>query len=96
MIVLTKRERLLGLSLAAAISVSCLYAVMIRPTCHRIQTLERIIPDKQSELHVLEAKSVEYPRPCARTSKHLPGQGSRTGPELQLLPYLETLLDKQV
>jgi len=93
MIALTKRERLLALGLAAAVTVSSLYAVVIRPTYHRIQTLERIIPEKQSELHALEAKSVEYTALC-KGFEDLRAEAAAQDPNFQLLPYLEELLDK--
>lgn len=93
MIALTQRERLLGLSLAAALSASCLYAVVIRPTYHRIQTLERIIPEKQSELHALEAKSVEYTALC-KGFEDFRAKAAAQDPNFRLLPYLENLLDK--
>jgi len=93
MIVLTKRERLLALGLAAAVSVSSLYAVVIRPTCYRIQTLERIIPDKQSELHALEAKSVEYTT-LRKGFEDFRARAAAQDPNFQLLPYLEELLDR--
>ena len=93
MIALTKRERLLALGLAAAMSVSCLYAVVIRPTGQRIQTLERVIPEKQSELHSLEAKSVEYTTLC-KGFEDFQAKAAAQDPNFQLLPYLETLLGK--
>ena len=93
MIVLTKRERTLALGLAAAIGVSALYAVVIRPTCYRIQTLERIIPEKQSELHALEAKSVEYTA-MRKGFEDFQAKAAAQDPNFRLLPYLETLLDK--
>jgi type II secretory pathway component PulM len=94
MIVLTKRERILALGLAAAISVSALYAVVIRPTCYRVQTLERIIPEKQSELHALEARSVEYTA-MRKGFEDFRAKAAAQDPNFRLLPYLETLLDKQ-
>jgi type II secretory pathway component PulM len=93
MIVLTKRERLLALGLAAAISVSSLYALVIRPTYHRIQTLERIIPEKQTELHTLEAKSVEYTALC-KGFEDFRAKAAAQDPNFQLAPYLEGLLEK--
>ena len=91
MIVLTKRERLLALGLTAGISVLSLYAMVIRPTYHRIQTLERIIPEKQRELHALEAKSVEYIALC-KGFEDFRAKAAAQDPNFQLLPYLETLL----
>jgi hypothetical protein len=79
--------------MAAALSVSCLYAVVIRPTYHRIQTLERIIPEKQGELHALEAKSVEYTTLC-KGFEDFRAKAAAQDPNFELLPYLETLLDR--
>jgi len=93
MIVLTKRERTLALGLAAAVSVSALYVVVIRPTCYRIQTLERIIPEKQSELHTLEAKSVEYTA-MRKGFEDFQAKAAAQDPNFQLLTYLEKLLEK--
>jgi len=93
MIVLTKRERLLALGLTAGISVLSLYAMVIRPTYHRIRTLERIIPEKQRELHALEAKSVEYITIC-KGFEDFRAKAAAQDPNFQLLPYLETLLGK--
>jgi len=93
MITLTKRERLLALGLAAATGVLSLYALVIRPTYHRIQTLERIIPEKQAELHALEAKSVEYLALC-KGFEDFRTKASAQDPNFQLLPYLEALTEK--
>ncbi len=93
MIALTKRERMLALSLAAGTSLLALYAMVIRPTEQRIQTLERLIPEKQSELHALEAKSVEYIALC-KGFEDFRAKAASQDPNFQLLPYLETLLDK--
>ncbi len=93
MIVLTKRERILALGLSAAVSVSALYAVVIRPTYYRIQTLERIIPEKQSELHTLEARSVEYTA-MRKGFEDFRAKAAAQDPNFQLLTYLETLLDR--
>jgi hypothetical protein len=93
MIVLTSRERLLALSLAAVAGALCLYAMVIRPTYHRIQTLERIIPEKQAELHALEAKSVEYTALC-KGFDDFRARASAQDPNFELLPYLEALTEK--
>jgi type II secretory pathway component PulM len=93
MIALTKRERWLALGVVAAISASSLYAVVIRPTSYRLQTLERIIPEKQSELHALEAKSVEYTALC-KSFQDFRAKAAAQDPNFELLPYLETLVEK--
>ena len=93
MIALTKRERLLAIALAAGIGVCSLYAVVIRPTYHRIHTLERIIPEKQSELHALEARSVEYVA-LSKRFENFRTKAAAQDPNFQLPSYLETLLEK--
>lgn len=93
MIALTKRERFLALGLTVGVSALSVYAMVIRPAYHRIQTLERIIPEKQSELHALEAKSVEYIALC-KGFENFRAKAAAQDPNFQLLPYLETLLDK--
>jgi type II secretory pathway component PulM len=93
MITLTKRERWLSIGLAAITGVGFLYAAVVRPACHRIQTLERIIPEKQSELHALEAKSLEY-LALSREFEDFRAKAAAQDPSFQLLPYLESLLEK--
>ncbi|MBN1507628.1 MAG: type II secretion system protein M [Sedimentisphaerales bacterium] len=93
MVTLTKRERFLAMGLAAVAGTLGLYAMIIRPTYHRIQTLERIIPDRQAELHMLEAKSVEYLALC-NEFESFRARASAQDPNFELLPYLETLTAK--
>jgi type II secretory pathway component PulM len=93
MIALTKRERWLAIGLAGVVGVGSLYAAVVKPACHRIQTLERIIPEKQSELHALEAKSVEYLALC-KEFEDFQTKAAAQDPSFQLLPYLESLLEK--
>jgi len=93
MVALTTRERLLAVGLTATVGVWLLYAVAIKPTCRRIRTLERVIPEKQAELHTLQAKSIEY------VALHKDFEDSRTragaqDPNFQLLPYLEKLIKR--
>jgi type II secretory pathway component PulM len=93
MIALTKRERVLASGLAVAVGAVALYASVIRPTAHRIETLERVIPEKQRELHALEDKSVEYLALCKEYTD-LRTKAAAQDPNFQLLPYLEKLIDR--
>jgi type II secretory pathway component PulM len=93
MVRLTTRERLLAGGLAVAVGVWLLYAVAIKPTCRRIRTLERVIPEKQAELHTLQAKSVEYAALRKDFEDFRAGAGTQD-PDFQLLPYLEKLIKK--
>jgi type II secretory pathway component PulM len=93
MISLTKRERWLAVSLAGIVGVGSVYAAVVKPAYHRIQTLERIIPEKQSELHALEAKSVEYLALC-REFENFRTKAAARDASFQLLPYLESLIER--
>jgi type II secretory pathway component PulM len=90
---LTTRERLLAGGLIAAVGIWLLYAVAIKPTCQRIRTLERVIPEKQAELHTLQAKSIEYVALRKDFEDFRAGAGTQD-PNFQLLPYLEKLIKR--
>jgi type II secretory pathway component PulM len=93
MVLLTTRERLLAGGLIAAVGVWLLYAVAIKPTCQRIRTLERVIPEKQAELHTLQAKSIEYVALRKDFEDFRAGAGTQD-PNFQLTSYLEKLIKK--
>ncbi len=57
---LTCRERRLTVGLAALIAAWALFVLCIRPTIERIETLRRVVPEKQRELEVLRTKSAQY------------------------------------
>ncbi len=89
----TRRERLLGLGLTAAIAVWGLYALAVKPTRARIRTLQRVIPEKQAELRQLQAKSAEY-LALQKKSQELRTKLASQGHDFQLLPFLETVIER--
>jgi len=57
---LTHRERRLVVGLAVVVGAWALFALGIRPATERIETLNRVIPEKQMMLEELRKKSAEY------------------------------------
>jgi type II secretory pathway component PulM len=94
MIQVTPRERLLSLGLIVALAAWVLYALAVKPTCDRIRTLQRIIPEKQAQLRQLQTQSAQY---TALRNEFARQQTEMTspGPDFQLLPFLETLVERQ-
>ncbi len=60
MIRLTNRERRLVIGLIIFVGLCALFIFGIRPVLERIETLARVIPEKQEELQELRVKSDEY------------------------------------
>jgi len=93
MIQLTRRERRLGISVAAALVVWSIYALVIQPMRDRVQLLGRMIPEKRSELREVQAKSAEYlafQREFDKVQERMAQQDS----DFQLLPFLESLTEQ--
>jgi len=93
MIQLTRRERRLGIGMLAVGAVWSLYGFVIQPMRDRIDTLERIIPEKRSELHQVRDLSNTYltlQRQIEATEARMAAQDS----DFQLLPFLEALLEQ--
>jgi len=93
MIQLTRRERRLGISVAAALAVWSIYALVIHPMRDRVQLLGRMIPDKQSELREVQARSAEY-LAFEREFDEAQEQMAQQDPDFQLLPFLESLTEQ--
>jgi len=90
MIQLTRRERRLGISVAAALAVWGIYALAIGPMRDRIQLLSRVLPEKQEELRELRTRSNEY-LALHRAFADEQEQVRQQDPDFQLLPFLESL-----
>jgi Tfp pilus assembly protein PilO len=90
---LTRRERRLGIGATAVIVVWAFYGFAIRPTQDRIGSLERIIPEKQSELEQVRDKSAEYAA-LRREFENIQVRIAEQDPTFQLLPFLETLIER--
>ena len=93
MIRLAPREKLLVLSLAVFVAVWLLYVLAVNPALDRIETLDRIISEKQQELEEIRAISKEY----IFLNKNLSNLRTRDDSErdtLELLPFLESLINE--
>jgi type II secretory pathway component PulM len=94
MIQVTPRERLLSIGLIVVLAGWALYALAVRPACDRIRTLQRIIPERQAQLRQLQTQSAQY---AALRNEFARQQTEMTspGPDFQLLPFLEALVERQ-
>lgn len=91
---LTKRERRLATGLIVGMIVWALYVMAVKPTGARIQTLERIIPEKQRELRELQARIDEYVT-LRKGLEDFRAKITVQDPQFQLLPFLEKLIETQ-
>ncbi|UCD49855.1 MAG: type II secretion system protein M [Phycisphaerales bacterium] len=93
MIQLTRRERRLGIGMIVVGAVWSLYGFALQPMRDRIDTLQRIIPDKRSELREVRALSDSYAtlrREIEAAQARMAAQDS----DFQLLRFLESLIDQ--
>lgn len=84
---------MLSVGLAAAIAVWALYALAVKPARSRIRTLQRVIPEKQAQLQEMEARSAEYAALQERF-RTLRAKMAAQEQDFQLLPYLETMIER--
>jgi|GEM_PF-1068746 len=93
MIKLTTRERQLAFGLLALVGLWALYGLFIKPTHQRLQTLQRVIPQKNLALQELSDKSRQFN--LLREKTAILKQNIAAGNSgLTLLPYLENSLEK--
>ena len=57
---LTRREHWLAAGLGAFVVIWATYAFAVSPVRERIETLHRVIPEKQNELELMRAKAAEF------------------------------------
>jgi hypothetical protein len=93
MIQLTRRERRLGIVMTAVATVLALYGFAIEPMRDRIETLQRIIPEKQGELREIQASSAEYIA-LRRARESVEARIGAQDSDFQLLPFLESLIEQ--
>lgn len=60
MIRLARREKLLAVGLVIFVGIWLLFAIGVKPALARIETLNRVISEKQQELEKIRTKSKEY------------------------------------
>jgi hypothetical protein len=89
---LTRRERSLAIGVTAAVAAWAFYGSVIAPTTDRIRTLERVIPDKNSELAQIRAGIKEY-NALQRQAEQVKNKIASQSAGFHLPTHLETLLD---
>jgi hypothetical protein len=90
---LTHRERLLVVGLIVLAAVWALFVFGIGPVAERIETLNRVIPEKQREFEELRKKSAQYLALRAGLDDYKRKAASEEK-GFELLPFLESLNDQ--
>lgn len=93
MIRFTHREKLLAAASAVFVLIWSLYALAVKPAIARVATLNRVIPQKQSELEQLQNASKKYLH-VHNSLADLQSQMASQGQGFELLPYLESLIQQ--
>lgn len=93
MIHLTQREKLLSVSLMIFAGLWALFVFAIKPTFARIETLNRVISEKQNELQKLCARSKEYIF-LRGSLADLHTKVASQEKSFELLPFLELLIQE--
>jgi hypothetical protein len=88
---LTKRERWMGLGLVVFISLWAVYVLGISPAAQRIDTLKRVIPEKQRVLEQLIEKSNQY-RVLRAGIDQYKAKADHRDKNFELLGCLETMV----
>ncbi len=94
MIRLTRREKLLAITLAIFAAGCLMFAFAIKPALARTKILRRVISEKQNDLEKLRATSKEYI--ILRDSlENIREKVASQDKGFELLPFLESLIRKQ-
>lgn len=93
MMQISPRERFLGIGLIAALVAWAIWTMAVKPARERIRTLERILPEKQAQLHDLQAKSVEYAA-MERDFRGLRTKLASQDPGFDLPSFLEATIER--
>ncbi len=93
MMQINSRERTLAAFLMATLAVWAAYSLALQPARDRLQTLQRIIPEKQAQLQDLQTKSVEYAA-LKRDLDLRRADLASQDPDFQLLPFLEATVER--
>ena len=83
----------MAIGMVAVGIVWALYGFVIEPTRNRIETLQRLIPEKQDELRSIQVRSAEY-LALRRANEDLEARIGRQDADFQLLPFLESLIEQ--
>jgi type II secretory pathway component PulM len=90
---LMQREKLLVIAVVISAVLWMLFRFGVKPALARIETLNRVIPERQRELTELRAKSKQYISlrdSLSDLRKHVASQDQA----LELLPFLESLTEE--
>ena len=90
---LMQREKLLVIAVVVSAVLWMLFRLGVKPALARIETLNRVIPEKQHELTQLRTKSKEYislHESLNDLRKHMASQDQA----VELLPFLESLMQE--
>jgi hypothetical protein len=90
---LTRREHWLGACLVIFVMLWALFALGVRPALERIETLNRVIPEKQSELERLRIEAAEY----VALHDRLSGLRTKIASQeetFELVPFAESLVQE--
>jgi general secretion pathway protein M len=90
MIRLTRREKLGVITLATFTTAWLLFVYAVKPAMGRLETLARVMPEKQRDLRALRAKADEYDALRQRL-RDLRTNTAPTKETIELLPFLESL-----
>ena len=90
---LVPREKLLVKGLVIFAAIWSLYALAVKPANERIETLNRVISEKQQELEEVRAISKEYVF-LNNNLDNFHSQADSGQDALQLLPFLEALINE--
>ena len=91
MIRLTRRETWLAVGLGTFVVVWATYAFGISPALERMETLNRVIPEKQSELEQIRARARKYVA-LRDGIEGLRDKIASQEPTFELLPFVESLV----
>ena len=90
---LTQREYWLAAGLVALVAAWAFYTVGVGPALERIETLNRVIPEKQNELEKLRTKTGEYIA-LHDSIEDLRTKIASQDETFELLPYAESLVQE--
>jgi len=91
---LTYREKKLTLIAIAVSVVLSLYVLAVRPAWQRIDTLNRVIPEKRDILAKLTEKADQY-RTLTNKLDTMHTNIASQGPDFAVMPFLENLIARQ-
>jgi len=89
----TQREKWLAGGLGIVVIAWATYAFAVSPVLERIETLNRVIPEKQSELEEIRAKTDKYMALSAGIDD-LKTRVASQDQKVELLPFVESLIDE--